>query len=172
MTQCTFCEIIGKKYNLLYEDEKVIAILHPNPATAGHIILLPKTHAPIIEQVNDYIIAELFVKANKLSTAVFESIGAHGTNIIIQNGVAAGQKHSHFMLHIIPRRQNDGLNLSWQPKQLTEEQMSSVELSLKESSKRIGEFEKEKPKPIKVEEPEQLSKEKEDWLLKQLKRTP
>lgn len=172
MTNCTFCEIIEKKYNLLYEDEKVFAMLHPNPASAGHIILLPKEHHPILEQVPDYVVSELFSKANKLSIAVFEAFGAHGTNLIIQNGIAAGQKHSHVMLHIIPRFQNDGLNLLWQPKQLSEEQMSTAEIALKESTKGVGEFEKEKAKPIEQKEPEKLSQEKEDYLLKQLKRMP
>ncbi len=170
-TQCSFCELIENKQNLLYEDEKIYAMLYPNPSTPGHVAVLPKEHATILEQVPDYVVSEMFAKANKMSIVAFETVGAQGTNLLIQNGVAAGQKNAHVILHVIPRRQNDGIKLEWQPKQLTEEQMSTVELNLKEATKRVGEFETEKPKPKEIKEPEKLTKE-EDYLIKQLKRRP
>jgi diadenosine tetraphosphate (Ap4A) HIT family hydrolase len=124
----------------------------------------------------DYEVGEMFGKVNKISTAVFESMGAQGTNIMLQNGVAAGQNFSHLMVHVIPRREGDSINLMWPPKQLSEEEMSTVELKLKEGAKDIGEFKKKAPKPIEMDkEAEQIKQpegDEENYLIKQLERIP
>ena len=63
---------------------------------------------------------------------------------------------------------------AWQPKQLSEEEMSTVELKLKDECKNIGAFEKEKPKPKELPRPEEVKEAEEEinYLLKQLKRMP
>lgn len=173
MTDCTVCQQIAEKKHLLYQDEKVVAFLSSSPAAVGHIVLAPKQHAPILEQVPDFVISELFTKANKLSIACFETLGAEGTNIIVQNGLAAGQNSSHATLNIVPRKENDGLNVLWKPKQLSEEQMSTIELKVKEETQKIGGFEKEKAKPIEIKKPEELKPSKEEsYIIKQLRRIP
>lgn len=176
MTECEFCSLIKKKSNKIYEDEHIFVMHAPKPATFGHVLVLPKNHAMIIEQIPDYEVTEIFEKINKISTAVFESIGAHGTNIILQNGVAAGQSHSHLMIHVIPRRENDGIDFTWQPKQMSEEEMSTIELKLKEAAKNIGVFEQKPEKPIEMDkEVEQIKEpegDEENYLIKQLERIP
>ena len=172
-TKCEICDFIKSKKGKLYEDEKIYAYLAPNPATTGHVILTSKEHYPILEQMPDFIVSELFAKANKVSMACFETIGAEGTNILMQNGVAAGQKHNHAILHIIPRRENDGLNLMWKPRQLSEEEMSTVELKVRKEAEGVGAFEKEQEKPVEIKGPEKIKAgPEEDYLLKQLERCP
>jgi histidine triad (HIT) family protein len=170
MSACNFCDIIEKKAGFVYEDEKIVALLHPAPSAPGHFIVVPRAHAPIFEQVPDMVTAELFVKANKISKAIFEGLGAEGTNVFVQNGVAAGQRHNHAMVHVIPRREGDGLPLQWKPKQFSEEEMSTAELKIKEETKNVGIFEKEKPKPVEVEKPKEVKKE--DYRIKHLRRIP
>ena len=92
-------------------------------------------------------------------------------NITVDNGEVAGQKDANFTVNITPRKTGDGLDFSWQPKQLSNEEMSSVEIALKEACKEIGTFEKEKPEPIKEKKKEKIS-EKENYLVKQLMKTP
>ncbi len=173
MSECEICAAIKAKKGKLYEDEKVFAFLATKPCTTGHVILASKEHWPILEQIPDYIVAELFSKANKISMACFETIGAEGTNILIQNGVAAGQKHAHAIIHIIPRREGDKLNLNWKTKQLSEEEMGTIELTVKQEASNIGAFETEKPKPVEIKGPEKIEAgPEEDYLLKQLERLP
>ncbi len=171
---CETCDLIKGKKGLLYEDEQMAILLAPKPAAAGHIILAPKKHAAILEQVPDFVVGKMFDKANKASIAVFETLGAEGTNIIANNGIAAGQTTNHFLLNVIPRKENDGLKLLWQPKQLSEEEMSTIELKLRDESKNIGVFEKEEEKPKEIRKPEEIKEEKEEenYLLKQLERLP
>ena len=102
--QCIFCQIIAGKVQSrkVYEDDKVIALLDINPANPGHILLLTKEHYSIMPQIPDDEIAHVFMAAKSLSNAMLKSIDAQGTNIIVANGIAAGQRAQHFMAHIIP----------------------------------------------------------------------
>ena len=108
--KCEACELI-KGEEKIYEDDKVFAVLAKNPANYGHIWVVPKEHYTIIEQVPDFVMAHIGVVTNKISMALFESMKIQGTNIFIQNGVAAGQNIPHLIVHIIPRFENDGINL-------------------------------------------------------------
>lgn len=172
---CIVCQIIENKIpsKKVYEDELVMAVLDVNGANPGHCFVMPKAHYPIIEQVPDIEIGRLFQVSNKISSAIFESLGAQGTNIFVANGIPAGQTVAHFTINVIPRKENDGINLQWQPKQLSEEEMSTVELKLKEQTKNIGYFEKEERK-VKIQAPKQvsLSEEEEEYFEKQMRRLP
>jgi len=175
MTTCPICDIITKKTGLIYEDEKTIAFIPQNSMTPGHIVLTSKQHYPILEQIPDYIIDKLFITANKLSISIFERLGAEGTNIIANTGPGAGQVYPHAMIHIIPRKQNDGLKLEWNPKKISDEEMNTTELKLKEVTGIIGQFDTEPEKPIEIEPPKELPTEtetEENYLTKQIQRIP
>lgn len=181
---CAACEWIEKDEKI-YEDELAIAVLARQAIVPGHIMLLPKKHYTILEQVPDYEMAHLAKIANKLSIALFESLKISGTNILVQNGLAAHQALPHFIIHIIPRVEGDNLNFQWKSRQLSEEEMSTVEISLKDASKTAGAIEKEKPKPIDLDarkpgelkstEPVREKAEKSEeinYLIRQLERIP
>lgn len=172
---CILCQIVRGEVpsKKVYEDDEILVILDFNGANLGHCFVMPKEHYTILEQVPDYLVGKIFQIANKVSSAIFEILEAKGTNIFVTNGLAAGQTVAHFMINVIPRKDNDGINLQWQPKQLTEEEMATVELQLKDSSRDIGSFEKtpeQETKKIKKER-EAISDE-ENYLLKQLRRIP
>ena len=172
---CIVCQIAGNKIpsKKVYEDELVMAVLDVNGANPGHCFVMPKNHYPIIEQVPDIEIGRLFQVSNKVSGAIFESLGAQGTNIFVANGIPAGQTVAHFTINVIPRKENDGINLQWQPKQLSEEEMSTIELRLKEHTKNIGHFEREEKKPrVYAPKPKMLSDEEEEYFTKQMRRLP
>lgn len=171
---CTICDAIKAKQGLLFEDEHLAILLAPKPSVAGHVLIAPKQHAAILEQVPDFVIGKLFDKANKVSIAVFEALGAEGTNILVSNGIAAGQTSNHCIVNVLPRRENDGLDFAWKTKQLSEEEMSTVELKLKDETKNIGVFEKEKPKPKELPKPQEVKQDDAEvnYLIKQLQRVP
>jgi len=179
---CLICQIVGNKVPAykVYEDDLILAVLDVNGANPGHCFVIPKNHYPIIEQVPDAELANLFGVANKISSSIFEDLKVQGTNIFVSNGIPAGQTVAHFLINVIPRQENDGVNLQWKPKQLTEEEMSTVELKLKESIQNIG-VEKiesiEKPKTtqekIEMQSTGSISNdEEEDYFAKQMRRIP
>ena len=151
-SRCIFCQIITGKVQSkkVYEDEYVVAVLDINPANPGHILLMPKEHHSIMPQVPEEVLAHLFIVAKKLSQVALKAIGAKGTNILIQNGIAAGQKAQHFMVHLIPRKDNDGLKLNIERKTISDSDYNTVKERL---TKRINEIFGIKEEPTKSEGP-------------------
>jgi len=122
---CIFCHIIEGKVpsKKIHEDEICLAILDINPANPGHILLLPKEHYMIMPQVPEGTMAHLAIIAKQLSSACLKAFKCDGTNIFVANGSAAGQKAQHFMIHIIPRFEKDGVKI-----QITENTVNKSDL--------------------------------------------
>lgn len=139
---CNYCDIISgkRKAARIYESSKLLAFIPEKPAGIGHIVIVPKKHAAILEELDDYYMEHLFKAANKMAVLLFETLNIEGTNILMCNGVAAGQEEPHAAIHVIARRAGDGMDFTWTPKQLTEEQVGAVEVQLKnELSKPVTE---------------------------------
>ncbi|HLD88879.1 MAG TPA: HIT domain-containing protein [Candidatus Nanoarchaeia archaeon] len=137
--QCVFCHIIAGKVQSkkIYEDEKVIAVLDINPANPGHILLMPKEHYPIMPLIPDDIAEHLFMASKALSQSVLKALQAEGTNIFAANGIVAGQKAQHFMIHIIPRKEGDGINLILPERKLEENDMEKIRRAIKKKVDQI-----------------------------------
>jgi len=110
--QCIFCQIISGKIQAkkIYEDDKVVGILDINPANPGHTLLLTKEHYSIMPQVPDEDLSYISMVVKSMSNSMLRSIDAQGTNVLVANGIAAGQRAQHFMVHLIPRKENDGVD--------------------------------------------------------------
>ncbi len=161
------------KGEALFEDDKLAVVPSRRPASRGHILVIPKEHYTILEQIPDFLAGHLFSTANRASTKIFETLRVHGTNIMIENGIAAGQRIAHFAINIIPRSENDGIGFVWQPKQVSDDEMSAAELQLKEHTKNIGIFQKEEKKALEFNDKEEVMPGDEgDYILRQLRRIP
>ena len=173
---CIICKSVhDNEVKVVYEDEKIVAFLAQRPASVGHVIITSREHYAIIEQVPDFIISHMFNIANKISAALFDSLSIQGTNILVQNGIEAGQQHPHFSVHVIPRIEGDKLELQWKTLSPSQEELATVELQLKDHVKNIGEFEKEKPPPINIDSKKETysyDDEEENYLMRQLRRLP
>lgn len=162
--QCVFCQIIAGKVQSkkVYEDDIALGILDINPANPGHILLLTKEHYAIMPQIPDDEVAHVFMVAKSLSNSMLRSIDAQGTNIIVANGIAAGQRAQHFMVHIIPRKQNDGVDFVLPQKSMEQSEIEAVGNKLMAA---LGGKAEEEPIPkmpeIKKEEPKKSIEEKE-----------
>jgi len=152
---CVFCQIASGKIpsKTVYSDEQSIAVLDINPATKGHMLLLPKEHFSVMPQVPAPLLQHLFMVSKSLSQTALKAIQCKGTTIFIANGVAAGQRAPHFMIHIIPRNENDGIPLTIPEKSFPKKDLDGVKLVLKKilSKKEVVEAEivKESTKPKK-----------------------
>ncbi len=154
--QCIFCHIISGKVasKKIYEDENCMAVLDINPANPGHILLLPKEHYSIMPQLNDKEIARLFMAAKHLAHALLRAFKAEGVNIFVANGIAAGQRAQHLMIHIIPRKKNDGLNFNIPQHEMSESDINVVNDVLTKAiaekmGTAVGESPVEKKPPVK-----------------------
>jgi histidine triad (HIT) family protein len=179
--QCIFCQIISGKVasKKVYEDEKCLAILDINPANPGHLLVMLKEHYQIMPMVPDDEIAHLGIVSKALSQALLKSLKVEGTNIFIANGAVAGQRAQHFMLHVIPRKEGDGVGMEIPEKQIDQATLAAIkkavrdrivdifkikketveaEKKLKEKPKVEAEFEEKEE--VKEEKPEEIQEEK------------
>ncbi|MBU0980185.1 MAG: HIT domain-containing protein [Nanoarchaeota archaeon] len=110
---CIFCHIVSGAVasKKMFEDNELLGILDINPANPGHVLLMPKEHHMVMPQMPDPDINHMFMVAKGISNAVLKGLKAKGTNLFIANGALAGQKSPHFMMHVIPRMEGDGLNV-------------------------------------------------------------
>ncbi|MDP3734546.1 MAG: HIT family protein [Nanoarchaeota archaeon] len=170
--KCELCELIKDQRNVICAEQDVVAAVRETAVTPGQIIVFPRQHFTIFEIVPDQILQKCVFIANKIGMAVFDSLGAAGTNILIQNGIGAGQTTPHFALEIIPRRENDTLPLQWKPQQLMEEEMDTAFIELKEQVDKgfVTDAPKETPAPKK--EKIGAAEGKNNYLLKSLRRMP
>lgn len=162
---CEYCQLVqGKgKGKILYENEQLVVAIKDTQVTPGQITVFPKQHFTIIEQVPDDLVTACAILANKVSIAIFESLGAKGTNVVIQNGTAAGQKRPHFAIEVIPRQEEDGLNFQWPARQLTEDELGYLLEQLTENPEPVIEV-------VKKKEPVKEQKGKDNYLLKSLRK--
>ena len=128
MENCIFCKIANGEIPsaTLYEDEDFRMILDLGPASKGHALILPKTHAANIYEISDEMAAKAMVLAKKMASKLTEVLNCDGFNIVQNNGEAAGQTVFHFHMHLIPRYKNDGVGIQWKPGTLTDEVKAEI----------------------------------------------
>jgi len=132
--QCIFCQIADGRMasKKVYEDEKVVAVLDINPATTGHILVITKKHYFVMPQMPDEETEYIGKIAKQLSQVLLKALKVEGTTIFIANGAAAGQKAQHFMMHIIPRKENDQAGIKIDQKQIKPEDYKKIHEKLKQ----------------------------------------
>ena len=114
---CIFCKLANGDIptNSVYEDEYLRAIMDASPANKGHIIILPKSHASNVFELEDIYVEKAFVLAKKIAVALKKHFNCDGVNILQNNDEAAGQTVFHFHVHVIPRYKQDNCKLTWTP---------------------------------------------------------
>lgn len=123
MENCIFCKIANGEIPAatLYEDENFRVILDLGPASKGHALIPPKSHAANIYELSDEMAAKAMILAKKMATAMTAALKCDGFNIVQNNGECAGQTVFHFHMHLIPRYKGDGVGLTWTPGELSDE---------------------------------------------------
>ena len=128
MENCIFCKIANGEIPsaTLYEDEDFRVILDLGPASKGHSLILPKSHAANIYELPDEIAAKAMVLAKKMATKLRDGLNCDGFNIVQNNGEIAGQTVFHFHMHIIPRIKGDTVNVGWVPGTADNDTIASI----------------------------------------------
>ena len=124
---CIFCKIIAKEIpaNIVYEDDVTIAFLDRTPVNPGHTLILPKKHARNVFDISATDWSAMMHTAHLLAPALQKATGAGGVNIYVNNEPAAGQIVFHSHVHLIPRHENDGLEL-WHGKEISAEESKEI----------------------------------------------
>lgn len=117
MDDCLFCKIARGEMpaHRIWEDDRTLAFLDIYPGTEGHALVVPKAHARDLFDLPAADRDAVFATARRVAAELVAETGAAGINLHQANGKAAGQVIFHFHLHLLPRREGDGLRRPWTP---------------------------------------------------------
>jgi histidine triad (HIT) family protein len=116
-SDCIFCKIVAGEVpaTRVEEDERTLAFMDVSPATRGHVLVVPKAHAPDLLAVSEGDLAACTATARQIAQRQKERLGADGITLLNSCGTAAWQTVFHFHIHVIPRYNGDPLRLPWVP---------------------------------------------------------
>lgn len=117
-TVCVFCGIIRGQApaSVVYSDEQVMAFMDIQPVNPGHLLVVPRSHATYLSDLETETGGHLFQVGMKLAEAVRQAgVDCEGVNLFLADGEAAGQEVFHVHLHVIPRFRGDGFGFRFGP---------------------------------------------------------
>src|SRR3954453_20319286 len=99
---CLFCKVVAGDIpaTKVHEDERTIAFMDINPATRGHLLCIPREHAPDVRSVADEDLFAVARTAKTMATRLLERLGADGVNVMQNTGPAAWQTVFHYHVHV------------------------------------------------------------------------
>ncbi len=129
----------------LYQDRIVEALLAPEPAAKGHVLVRPLREAKRLSDLSAEESGHLFLVASYVAAILFQGIHPEGTNIIVEEG-------EKVTAHVLARKADDGLSFAWQPQKLDEASMKDAQERIADKAFLIGKRgrsaeRQEEPKP-------------------------
>src|SRR4051794_6350835 len=117
MEDCIFCQIVQGSIpsKQVFGDEHTIAFMDINPATRGHVLVIPRRHSKNLLEIESEDLSATVAAAQRVAQRVTDRLGAQGVNLLHACGRAAWQTVFHFHIHVIPRYEGDPLRLPWEP---------------------------------------------------------
>jgi histidine triad (HIT) family protein len=87
----------------IFEDDVALAIMDIMPRAEGHVLVIPKTPARGLLDVDAKILAQLIKRVQHVARAAKEAFQADGLTLQQFNESAGGQVIFHLHFHILPR---------------------------------------------------------------------
>ena len=111
-SDCVFCTQFRASDDhangILRRFKHTVVMLNKYPYNAGHIMILPLQHTATLHQLTIAARQEIIELASHAQQAVTTALGAHGVNLGINFGKAAGAGlPAHLHMHILPRFEGD-----------------------------------------------------------------
>lgn len=101
----------------VYEDEWVFAFMDAGQINDGHVIVASKKPYETILDIDDVTTQRLFLVAKKIAHVVQKEFQAEGITLLQANQAAGWQSVPHIHVHVLPRYNNDGVELVWPRKE-------------------------------------------------------
>jgi histidine triad (HIT) family protein len=109
VAECTFCSILvgDLPARVVLDDEVALAFLDVRPLFPGHVLVVPRQHVVTLPDLPTRLVGPYFERVQRLSVAVRDATGAHGSFVAMNNVVSQSVPHLH--VHVVPRTKGDGL---------------------------------------------------------------
>ncbi len=108
---CIFCKMSTGEIPVekVANTNNFFAIRDIKPKAEGHTLIIPKKHFVTLLDIPNTLGEELLQITKQISSELLDNKLGDGFNIIMNNLEPAGQIVKHAHLHIIPRKESDGL---------------------------------------------------------------
>ena len=115
MDGCIFCAIAAGQApaSLVHHDERFLVFLDIYPARPGHLLVVPRRHAPRLgDLVADEAPSLCALVARENAALRSPALAEHGircddVTVLLNDGAAANQSVPHLHVHLVPRRKGD-----------------------------------------------------------------
>jgi histidine triad (HIT) family protein len=125
---CIFCKIVAGEIpaQRVDEDEHTIAFMDLNPWTRGHALVVPREHSRNLYEIGGDDLARTAAAAKRLALRMKDRLACDGVNLINSCEPAAWQTVFHFHVHVIPRYEDDPLQLPTRPQEADQDELERV----------------------------------------------
>ncbi|WP_456598924.1 HIT family protein [Blastococcus sp. SYSU DS0616] len=113
--ECAFCDIIAgdAPARIVSRGHGVTVFLPDEPATRGHVLVVPNDHAADIWALTQGTARNLASEVLRVAGAARDAMRPEGLNVIQSNGRAATQTVNHLHVHVVPRWASDAVEDFW-----------------------------------------------------------
>jgi histidine triad (HIT) family protein len=131
---CIFCKIAAGELpaETVQEDEHTLAFMDINPWTRGHALVIPRNHSRNLYEVDGEDLRHAAAASQRLALRMRERLACDGVNLLNASEPAAWQTVFHFHVHVIPRYDDDPLQLPVRPRQAEQEELAQVAAELRD----------------------------------------
>ena len=115
MSDCVFCRIMAKQIpaTVVHEDADTLAFMDIGQVNPGHVLVALKAHAENLFALEEAQAAAVFRTVARVARGIRTAFAPQGLSVYQANGKPAGQTVFHFHIHLVPRHDGDGMNLTW-----------------------------------------------------------
>ena len=127
-SDCIFCKVLAGDIpsEMVDSDDRTVAVMDINPATRGHVVVMPREHSENLMTVSEEDLNATMTSARRIAARMQEALSPDGFNVLNNVGRAAWQSIFHFHVHVIPRYHDDPLQLPWLPEPADPAELAAV----------------------------------------------
>lgn len=105
MSECIFCRIASgaARAEIVHAAPGAVAFLDTSPVARGHVMVIPRSHAATLLELDDGAVGELFLAVKTVVRKVNDALGPTSFHVGWNHGRAAGQHVLHLHVHVLPR---------------------------------------------------------------------
>jgi histidine triad (HIT) family protein len=118
MVDCLFCNIAKGVVpaSVVYSDEEVMAFLDAQPVNPGHVLIIPRTHARELSELDPEVGGQMFEVAMIVAEGLKRSgVKCEGVDLFLGDKWGVSRLFPHVHLHVIPRFKGDGFEQKYGP---------------------------------------------------------
>ena len=125
--ECLFCAVVAgsEPSHVVLDEPSVLAFLDRRPVFKGHLLVVPRLHVVTLPDLPTELLEPVFGVVARCATAMVEGLGADGSWVAQNNLVSQAVPHLH--VHVVPRRQGDGLRGFFWPRHKYESEEEMVD---------------------------------------------